>query len=192
METARTAPRLSHGRNGDATPQSCIFHHWSTSKWESRLNVIQRPDGSLDPEVERLLAEVAAWMKVNSPAIHDTRPWLIYGEGATQVEAGHFKEDFAFTARDIRFTQRGETLYAIALGWPEDGRLQIRSLGKRAAEGENQIDRVELLGHTGELAFTQTADGLQVTLPAKQISPIACTLKITGRRLQPPTTATGK
>ena len=27
------------------------------------LNVLQRPDGSLDPEVEQLLAEVAVWME---------------------------------------------------------------------------------------------------------------------------------
>ena len=39
------------------------------------LNVVQRPDGSLDPEVEQLLADVGAWMKVNGEAIYATRPW---------------------------------------------------------------------------------------------------------------------
>jgi glycogen operon protein len=34
-----------------------------------------------DPEVERLLADVGAWMKVNGEAIYDTRPWIVYGEG---------------------------------------------------------------------------------------------------------------
>ena len=38
------------------------------------LNVIQRPDGTIDPEVEQLLATLAAWMTVNSEAIHGTGP----------------------------------------------------------------------------------------------------------------------
>ena len=33
-----------------------------------------------------------------------------------------------FVAGDIRFTTKGESLYAIALAWPEDGKLVIKSL----------------------------------------------------------------
>jgi alpha-L-fucosidase len=141
------------------------------------LNVIQRPDGSLDTEVETLLADVTAWMKINSKAIHDTRPWKVYGEGATKATKtteGHFKEDFGFSADDIRFTQSkdGKTLYAIALGWPESGRLDITSLAG------HPVERVELLGYRGKITHTQAADGLHVTLPAQPVSQIACTLKI--------------
>ena len=151
------------------------------------LNVIQRPDGSLDPEVEKLLGDLAGWMKVNGEAIHSTRPWAIYGEGKTQTEGGHFKEDFGFSAADIRFTQSKDarTLYAIALGWPADGQLRIQSLGRSSDNGGNQIDRVELLGSAGKIAFKQTAEGLLVTLPAQPLSQIACTLKITGQQLRP-------
>jgi alpha-L-fucosidase len=156
------------------------------------LNVIQRPDGSLDREVEQLLAEVGAWMKVNGEAIHGTRPWRIYGEGESKAEGGHFKEDFAYTARDIRFTSKGATLYAIALGWPPDGQLRVKSLAKPAKDAGDSIERVELLGHNGPLAFTQTAEGLSVTLPKQKQSTIACTLKITGRNLQPSAPPGGK
>ena len=38
------------------------------------LNVVQRPDGSLDPEVEQALAELASWIQVNGEAIYGTRP----------------------------------------------------------------------------------------------------------------------
>lgn len=62
------------------------------------LNVVQRPDGALDPEVEQLLADVGGWMSINGEAIYATRPWFVYGEGATKTDAGHFKEDFTFTA----------------------------------------------------------------------------------------------
>ncbi len=153
------------------------------------LNVIQRPDGSLDPEVEALLAELAMWMKVNGEAIHATRPWLIYGEGETKADAGHFKEDFAFSATDIRFTQSkdGQTLYAIALGWPAEGQLVIKALAQSATASDNQIEQVELLGHEGKLTFSQTAQGLTVDLPATKLSDIACALRITGNHLQPPT-----
>jgi alpha-L-fucosidase len=149
------------------------------------LNVIQRPDGSLDPEVEQLLADIGAWMKNNGEAIYGTRPWQIYGEGAIKAEGGHFKEDFAFSARDIRFTTKGRTLYAIALGWPEDGRIVVRSLARPAGAAGGRVTTVALLGHAGKLPFAQDAAGLVVTLPAAKISNIAVALKIEGDNLRP-------
>jgi alpha-L-fucosidase len=146
------------------------------------LNVIQRPDGALDPEVEKLVADLTAWMKIHGEAIHETRPWSIYGEGRTKTDEGHFKEDFAWTAADIRFTQSkdGKTLYATALGWPADGELRIQSLAKTGSS-PNRIDRVQLLGHNGKIDFQQSADALIVKLPAQPVSAIACTLKISLR-----------
>ena len=85
------------------------------------INVVQRPDGSLDAEAEQMLAELADWIAINGEAIYGTRPWLVYGEGPVRAKGGHFKEDFAYTAKDIRFTTKGEnTLYAFALGWPAE------------------------------------------------------------------------
>ncbi len=149
------------------------------------LNVVQRPDGSLDPEVEQTLAELAAWIRINGEAIYGTRPWRVYGEGAVKAKGGHFKEDFAYTAKDIRFTTKGKTLYAFALGWPEDGQLLIRSLAEVPGARSNRISRVELLGHKDRLTFTQTADGLCVRLPAQKPCDHAIALKITGRDLTP-------
>jgi len=62
------------------------------------LNVVQRPDGSLDPEVEQTLAELAGWIQINGEAIYGTRPWRVYGEGAVKAKGGHFKEDFAYSS----------------------------------------------------------------------------------------------
>ena len=73
------------------------------------INVVQRPDGSLDPEAEQMLAEMANWIAINGEAIYDTRPWLVHGEGPVRAKGGHFKEDFAYTAKDIRFTSKGDT-----------------------------------------------------------------------------------
>ena len=138
------------------------------------LNVIQRPDGSLDDEVVELLGEIGAWMKVNGEAIYGTRPWRVFGEGETSGETGAFKEDFEFSAADIRFTQAkdGSAIYVIALGWPDDNQLQIRALS------EVPINSIELLGSAEKIAFAQNDGVLRVHLPTQPVSVIACCLKI--------------
>jgi alpha-L-fucosidase len=147
------------------------------------LNVVQRPDGSLDPEVEEMLGQMAAWIAVHGEAIYGTRPWLVYGEGGVRYKANKFAEDFSYTAKDIRFTTKGPTLYAIALGWPADGKLVIRSLA--APAGKLSIKSVGLLGYDGKLSWRQTDEGLVVTMPEKKTSQIACALRITGEDLKP-------
>ena len=149
------------------------------------LNVVQRPDGSLDPEVEQMLKEMAAWNAVNGEAIFGTRPWRIYGEGAVKAAGGNFKEDFAYSANDIRFTTKGPALYAFALGWPKDGKLVIKSLAKSSPQVEGEIKDVRLLGHKGKLAWSHTDDGLVITLPKKQPCKYAFAFKITGLKTTP-------
>src|ERR1039458_341552 len=151
------------------------------------LNVVLRPDGSLDPEVETMLHQLADWTAVNGEAIYGTRPWLVYGEGAVQAKGGAFKENFQYSAKDIRFTTKGKTLYAIAMGWPDNGKFVIKSLAKTDDSSVNKIKRVGLLGYQGKLKFTQTAEGLIVTLPAARLSDLTCSLKITGSNLKPVT-----
>ncbi len=149
------------------------------------LNVVLRPDGTLDPEVEDMLGQLAYWTSVNGEAIYGTRPWLRFGEGPLRPKGGAFKENFVYTARDIRFTTKGKTLYAIALGWPADGQIVIKSLAGGGDTGTNRIKRVELLGYEGKLAFTQSLDGLTVQLPEQKLSNLTCVLRITGSRLVP-------
>jgi len=127
------------------------------------LNVIQRPDGSLDPEVETLLKDLAEWMAVNGEAIFDTRPWRVFGEGPSSVSGGHFKEDFGFTAADVRFTRSkdGRAVYAIALGVPDQD-VTITSLAKT----DKPIKSVRLLGSKATLDWKQGTDGLAIKPPA--------------------------
>jgi alpha-L-fucosidase len=149
------------------------------------LNVVLRPDGTLDPEVETMLHQLADWTAVNGEAIYGSRPWLVYGEGAVQAKGGAFKENTAYSAKDIRFTTKGKKLYAIALGWPDDGKMTIKSLAKTTDVAQNKITKVELLGHSGKLKFDQTADGLVVELPGEKLSDLTCALRITGSNLKP-------
>lgn len=144
------------------------------------LNVVQRPDGGLDPEVEQLLAGVGDWMGVNGEAIYGTRPWRVFGEGDVKAEGGHFKEDFAYSQKDIRFTTKGPVLYAIALGWPQDGKLIVTSLSKSSSLAEGEVSDIHLLGHEGKLEWSRTDTGLVIVLPEKRPCEHAFVFKIAG------------
>ncbi len=139
------------------------------------INVVQRPDGSLDPEVEQLLSQLADWIAVNGEAIYGTRPWTSYGEGPVRAQGGAFKEDSAFTAEDVRFTTKGGTLYAFSLGWPGKG-LTIRALGTAAG----RVSGVRLLGHDGRIEWTQDANGLKIAVPERRPCDHAVAFAIAG------------
>ena len=85
------------------------------------LNIPVRGDGTLDSDEVAFLHGMAAWMEVGGEAIFGTRPWKISGEGPVKVRGGGFSEggEDRLTAQDFRFTTKGDTLYATALGWPE-------------------------------------------------------------------------
>ncbi|CAN5398096.1 alpha-L-fucosidase [soil metagenome] len=140
------------------------------------LNVVQYPDGSLPPEPKRVLDEMATWMRINGEAIFGTRPWRTFGEGPTAMESGHFKETFPFTAQDIRFTTRGNVLYATTLGVPRDQTL-IASLSNRAAAG--RVKGVELLGLDRNLIWKQSEDALVINLRAQVPAEHAAVFRIT-------------
>jgi alpha-L-fucosidase len=144
------------------------------------LNVGPRPDGTIPAEAEKVLLEIGRWLATNGGAIYGTRPWKIYGEGPTQVVGGSFKdtESKPFTSEDIRFTAKGDTLYAIALAWPENGRLTIKSLAAGSALTQREIKSVALLGSKAKLKWTRNADGLTVELPAQKACEHAFAFKI--------------
>jgi alpha-L-fucosidase len=104
-------------------------------------------------------------MAVNSEAIHGTRPWKTYGEGPTEAASGAFAESGTYTARDIRFTTKGHTLYAITLAEPER-QVAITSLAKGNPFEHRPVHEVHLLGHRGRIAFRQTGQALVIDLPA--------------------------
>jgi alpha-L-fucosidase len=129
------------------------------------MNIGPRSDGTIPDEVQQVLRDVGAWLKVNGDAIYGTRPWRTYGEGPTKVAAGafHDTETQPYTAEDFRFTTKGETLYAIELEWPPNGEAVVHAIGTDA--GEQRVEGVELLGSDAKVAFEQRADGLHIKIP---------------------------
>ena len=146
------------------------------------LNIPLRGDGTIDSDEVAFLQGMAAWMKVNSEAIFATRPWKIPGEGPVKVKGGGFSEggEDQLTAKDFRFTTKGNVLYATAFGWPDEGKFVVRTLASASPGLVGKIKTVSLLGSQEKLAWTQTADGLTVTSPPAKPCDHAYVLKITG------------
>ncbi len=149
------------------------------------LNIPLHPNGSIDGEEEAFLKGMGEWMSVNGQGLYGTRPWVVSGEGPTTYHGGHFKEEaLAYTPQDIRFTAKGDTeLYAFFMAWPEDGRLSVQLLAETAG-ARGVIEKVELLGHEGNLSYSRTSEGLSVELPAARPCEHAWALCITGRKLR--------
>ena len=100
------------------------------------------------------------WLDVNGEAIYGTRPWKLFGEGPTESASGSFSDQKKpFTAQDIRFTTKGDLLYAIALGVPTST-VSIKLLGTKAGNGA--VASVELMGSSEKLSWAQNADALTI------------------------------
>jgi alpha-L-fucosidase len=146
------------------------------------LNFPLPNSGELDFEEMQVLDGITEWMTVNSEGIYSSRPWKIYGEGPStrvKVETGNFNEDKQkdLTAEDVRFTAKGNTLYAFVMGAPEKA-VCICALGLGSPQAPDKIGKVEILGAKSEVKWKQEDDALKVELPPEKISDIGFTLKI--------------
>lgn len=141
------------------------------------LNMPQRGDGSLYPECEQVLDELAKWMPINGEAIFNTRPWTTFGEGPTTLKTKGMNElQHPLTERDIRFTRSrdGKTVYAIVCGVPS-APIMITSLASVA----DKIGGIRLLGSDESIRWKATPGGVEIQPVTHWPCPYAVVLKIT-------------
>ena len=143
------------------------------------LNIPLPGHGRPDDDEFAFLDRFGAWMALNSEAIYSTRPWKIYGEGPTKGGGSLYGgRGPQFVAGDIRFTTKQDSLYAIALAWPEDRKLVIRSLASDSPHYRGAIARIGLLGSESNLTWSRGAEGVTVNFPDKPPCDYAYVLKI--------------
>ena len=71
-----------------------------------------------------------------------------------------------YTSENIRFTQKGDTVFAIQLGWPGSGkRLQIKSLG-RLSLIDRMITHVSVVDSPESIQWELEDDALLITAPS--------------------------
>src|SRR5690242_4774279 len=124
-------------------------------------------------------------MRVNGETIFATRPWKISGAGPNSAKSAAKDTNFNENARkdltpdDVRFTTKGDVLFALVMGVPEK-RALIPSLARNAQSGVGKIAHVELLGYPGKLNWIQNEAGLSVDLPGTKPCRHALAFKVYG------------
>jgi len=146
------------------------------------LNCGPKADGTIPDDQKEILLQMGEWLSVNGESIYDTKYWKTFGEGPTEVKKGHHSEgqNKGFTGQDIRFTHKGDKLYAIMMAWPESGSVSIESLGRDSEFGKDlNIKGIRLLGSEVKVNFEHAAKGLNVSDLGKQSGEFAHVLEIT-------------
>lgn len=135
------------------------------------LSIPVRGDGSIDEKEEAFLRDFKAWLDIHGEGIFGTRPWLVYGEGEVKTSnsssfGDNERQQQALSAKDIRFTRKGNVIYAFVLGFPSEKTISIRSLASKSAHAKGlKIKSVRMLGTQKKVVWRQTREALTLTMP---------------------------
>ena len=118
------------------------------------INIGPKADGTIPDYAVEVLRGVGEWLKVNGEAIYGTHYWDTYKDG------------------DVRFTRKGNVLYAIALEWPEEEVRLTTLAGKK-------VSKVEMLGLNEPIKWTAGPGALVIQPPSRRPCKYAYTFRIT-------------
>lgn len=142
------------------------------------LNIGPKADGTIPEADKNILLEIGEWMKINGEAIYDTSTWRYAAEGPTKIVEGQFSDgvEKQYASKDIRYTVKGQYLYATALAVAETGEYQLTLLAKKdatqLANFHAIIKDIQVLGyeerpqwHRDEVALTIKAPFIKSEKP---------------------------
>ncbi|KAA3661961.1 MAG: hypothetical protein DWQ10_03510, partial [Calditrichaeota bacterium] len=134
------------------------------------LNIPPMADGTFPQEVVENLTQLGEWLQRNGEAIYGTSPWFIYGQGPSEIPEGnytyHHNNHFAqisYTKEDIRFTVKGDNLYATCLGKPE-GNLKIEALNSGFKLRKGDVVSIVHLGSGKKVKLEHNDEALELML----------------------------
>jgi len=109
------------------------------------LNIGPRGDGTIPEGMQQRLLAMGKWLEVNGEAIYGTRPWIT------------FKQD----TPNLRFTSKGNALYAILLEKPIKS-FVIQSNKKWKA---GSVRKVTMLSSDKVIEWKETQSGIHIAPP---------------------------
>ena len=147
------------------------------------LSIPVKGNGTIDSKERQVLADIKAWMDINSESIYGTRLWKTFGEGplaeaVNPMTAQGFNEGQAYSAQDVRYVEKDGTVYATIMAWPAAGGFTFKAFSIAESSYSGEVDKVTLLGG-GEVEFTHDINGLTVQIPSTKPNNIAPVFRIT-------------
>jgi alpha-L-fucosidase len=107
------------------------------------LNLTQRGRGDFEDQLVQIAKDIGSWLKVNGEAVYASRPFEVWGDGS------------------VIYTRNNGNVYATLLNW-NGGAVTLSAL-KSGGATLGTVSKVELLGSTVGMTFSQGGQGLTVT-----------------------------
>lgn len=147
------------------------------------LNISPMANGTIPADQRNVLLELGEWLNTNGEAIYGTRPWITFGEGPTKEPDGHFNNHGAFTKlvysnKDMRYTSKGNTIYATFFGWPNGESVLLETFAKGKTIGDLKVNNVSLLGYEDKISWDMKDSGLEISLPDDTLNEMAIVFKL--------------
>jgi hypothetical protein len=116
------------------------------------LNLTQHGRGNLDTQCTQIAKDIGAWLKVNGEAVYASRPFEVWGDNS------------------VIYTRAKGNVYATLLGW-NGGAVTLSAL-KSGGATLGTVSKVDLLGSTVAMTFSQSTSGVTVT-PGGSVSSLS-------------------